>query len=148
MSEILDDLHPERSIKTKRNKLIPIWLRVSCWFFMGLAVVIPIAILYQLANSIENSYSLSIQITPEMINFKGLGILIFVLLMAGITGASILAKKKWALTFAITYTSMTLVIFGYSLIVAFTPALLAIELLLLFFFYYVTSIYKKWVGME
>ena len=144
MSEILDQVNSREDIKRFRNKLIPIWMRMSSWFFMGLSVVLPIVIGYTFYYRYEKTPIIESNLALEQIYLAGFGLLIAVMLLSGITGYAILTKRRWAIVFGIVYASFSLVVYGYSLINQFNYSLLTIELLLVFFLYHLITMRKSW----
>lgn len=140
--DILDQKTESRIEKRKRrDKLIPFWMRVSCWFFMGFSILLPFVISFSVykSNLFDSDYNY------EKAYLIGFAILVVLMILSGVTGFAILRKKWWAINFGILYGVVAILVFGYSLFHAqYSIHLAVVELLLLFFLFHLLRMKPQW----
>lgn len=95
---ILEPLLQEASIK--RRQLLPIWIKIFCWFFLLGGLVAPLLVIAGLFLDVQASLALYGMETSDPLSLAGL-VIAALFFLKGIVAYGLWWEKDWALDFGI-----------------------------------------------
>jgi len=111
---ILEPLLIEASVK--RRQLLPIWMKVFCWFFLFTGVVAPLAVLVGILFNVQASMALYGLETTAPLSVAGL-LISALFLLKGVVAYGLWWEKDWAITWGLADAIAGIAVCGFIMIV-------------------------------